>query len=73
MLRALGAGIDLKEFDCDNKWGLNALKRIFTDLSNMTSAMPGVKVNLKFKSNGYLAYPQTCPHDALWYAFGQEH
>ena len=43
--RALGAGVDLKEFDCDNKWGSMALKRIFTDLMGQTSAMPGVEVS----------------------------
>jgi len=42
--RALGAGVDLKEFDCDTKYGLNALKRIFTDLMGNSSAMPGIEV-----------------------------
>ena len=42
--RALGAGQDLKEFDCDHKLGLTALKRLFTDVMGNSSAMPDVKV-----------------------------
>lgn len=42
--RALGAGQDLKEFDCDHRLGLAALKRIFTDILGNSSAMPEVKV-----------------------------
>lgn len=44
--RALGAGQDLKEFDCDNKYGLTALKRIFQDILGNSPAMPGVTVSL---------------------------
>ena len=44
--RALGAGQDLKEFDCDHKLGLTALKRMFEDFAGTNSAMPGVKVRL---------------------------
>lgn len=43
--RALGAGQDLKEFDCDNKLGLVALKRIFEDIIGRQSAMPEVTVH----------------------------
>lgn len=44
--RALGAGQDLKEFDCDHKLGLVALKRIFDDFNGLSSAMPGIKVKV---------------------------
>ena len=44
--RAIGAGQDLKEFDCDNKWGRDALKRIYSDMLGNSHPMPGVTVSL---------------------------
>ena len=44
--RAIGAGQDLKEFDCDNKWGLQALKRIYSDMLGNSHPMPGISVSL---------------------------
>ena len=42
--RALGAGQDLKSFDVDNRYGLEALKRIMDDCTGQTGPIAGVEV-----------------------------
>ncbi len=45
LCRALGAGQDLKSFDVDNRWGLEALKRIMDDCTGQTAPIAGVEVS----------------------------
>ncbi|KAK3280596.1 hypothetical protein CYMTET_11574 [Cymbomonas tetramitiformis] len=40
--RAMGAGVDLKAFDIDNKYGQRALNRMYSDIVNGSEPMPGV-------------------------------
>ena len=42
--RALGAGENLKAFDVDNKWGKDALFRVYDDTLGTTNPMDGVKL-----------------------------
>lgn len=46
VLRALGAGQDLKSFDVDNKYGADALKRILNDCTGESNTLHGVQVSL---------------------------
>ena len=45
LVRALGAGVDLKSFDIDNKYGTQAMKRILSDMIGLTNPMPDVVVS----------------------------
>jgi hypothetical protein len=42
--RALGAGASLKSFDIENKWGGDALKRLYNDITGMSNPMTGVAI-----------------------------
>ena len=42
--RALGAGASLKEFDIENRYGANALHRMYADIQGRDEPLPGVKV-----------------------------
>ncbi len=44
LCRALGAGQDLKSFDVDNKFGLEALKRIMEDCCGDSSPLVEVSI-----------------------------
>ena len=49
--RALGAGQDLKSFDVDNRYGLEALKRIMDDCTGQTGPIAGVEVRKNLVRN----------------------
>eukprot|EP00976_Prorocentrum_cordatum_P060804 1176049-Prorocentrum_minimum.AAC.1 len=40
----MGAGLELKAFDVDNKMGSEALTRVYTDVLGSTTPMPGVQM-----------------------------
>ena len=42
--KALGAGQALKEFDVENRWGAEALKRVYEDICGYSEPMEGVAV-----------------------------